>query len=83
MDLLKCDKCGNRNIMCCVCEKNKQYRKTDFSHDVYTRNKALDDFVNVCKSNILCQTFGLRQCDIEKIAEQLKTDDKKDLGEYL
>ena len=35
-------------------------------------NKALDDFVNVCKSNSLCQTFGLRQCDIEEIAEQLK-----------
>ena len=45
MDLLKCDKCRNRNIMCCVCEKNKQYRETDFSHDVYIRNKAIDDFI--------------------------------------
>ena len=35
-------------------------------------NKAIDDFVNFCKSNILCQTFGLRQCDIEEIAERLK-----------
>lgn len=35
-------------------------------------NKALDDFVNVCKENILCQTFGLRGCDIEQIVEQLK-----------
>ena len=35
-------------------------------------NKALNDFVNACKSNSLCQTFGLRQCDIEYIAEQLK-----------
>ena len=35
-------------------------------------NKAIDDFVNACKSNSLCQTFGLRQSDIEKIAEQLK-----------
>ena len=35
-------------------------------------NKAVDDFVNACKSNTLCQTFGLRQCDIDKIAEQLK-----------
>ena len=35
-------------------------------------NKAIDDFVNACKSNALCQTFGLRQCDIEKIAEKLK-----------
>ena len=35
-------------------------------------NKALDDFVNACKSNILFQTFGFRQCDIEEISEQLK-----------
>ena len=35
-------------------------------------NKAIDEFVNACKSNSLCQTFGLRQSDIEKIAEQLK-----------
>ena len=35
-------------------------------------NKALNDFVNVCKSNSLCQTFGLRQCDIEYMAERLK-----------
>ena len=35
-------------------------------------NKAIDDFVNAFKSNTLCQTFGLRQCDIEEIAEQLK-----------
>ena len=36
------------------------------------RADAIDDFVNACKSNSLCQTFGLRQSDIEKIAEQLK-----------
>lgn len=36
------------------------------------RNKAIDDFVNACKDNILCQTFGLHQNGIEKIAEQLK-----------
>ena len=35
-------------------------------------NKAIDDFVTACKGNTLCQTFGLRQCDIDKIAEQLK-----------
>ena len=35
-------------------------------------NKGIDDFANACKSNTLCQTFGLRQCDIDKIAEQLK-----------
>lgn len=35
-------------------------------------NKAIDDFVNACKENVLCKTFGLRENDIEKIAEQLK-----------
>ena len=38
-------------------------------------NKAIDDFVNACKSNILCQTFGLRICDVNRIAEQLKAGD--------
>ena len=41
-------------------------------HAKAIRNKALDDFVNACKGNTLCQTFGLRQCDIDEIAEQLK-----------
>lgn len=35
-------------------------------------NKAIDDFVNACKEDILCQTFGLHQNGIERIAEQLK-----------
>ena len=35
-------------------------------------NKAIDDFVNSCKEDILCQTFGLHQKNIERIAEQLK-----------
>lgn len=35
-------------------------------------NKAIDDFVNSCKENTMCKTFGLREIDIEKIAEQLK-----------
>ena len=35
-------------------------------------NKAIDDFVNACKEDILCQTFGLHIKGIEGIAEQLK-----------
>ena len=42
------------------------------------RNKAVDDFANACKSNILCQTFGLRQCDIEEMAEKLKAGGEND-----
>lgn len=41
-------------------------------------NKAIDDFINACKSNTLCQTFGLRQCDIEEIAEKLKVGGKNE-----
>ena len=42
--------------------------------DVYHAgyNKAIDDFVNACKEDILCQTFGLHIKGIEGIAEQLK-----------
>ena len=35
-------------------------------------NKAIDDFINACKEDILCQTFGLHTNGIERIAEQLK-----------
>ncbi len=35
-------------------------------------NKAIDDFVNACKEDISCQTFGLHANGIERIAEQLK-----------
>ena len=41
-------------------------------HDKKIYNKALDDFVNACKENIMCKTFGLREIDINNIAEQLK-----------
>lgn len=41
-------------------------------HDRKIREKAIDDFVNICKEDILCQTFGLHQKNIERIAEQLK-----------
>ena len=34
--------------------------------------KGIDDFVNACKENISCQTFGLHIKGIERIAEQLK-----------
>lgn len=48
------------------------FRNTD---EKAIRDKAFDDFVNACKDNILCQTLGLRQFDIEKIAERLKESD--------
>lgn len=59
-------------------EELKAYRafdKTNFS-DGY--NKAIDDFVNACKEDILCQSFGLHQNGIERIAEQLKAGEEND-----
>ena len=35
-------------------------------------SKAIDDFVNACKEDILCQSFGLHVNGIERIAQQLK-----------
>lgn len=35
-------------------------------------NKAIDDFVNACKEDISCQTFGLHIKEIERISERLK-----------
>ena len=41
------------------------------------QNKAIDDFVNACKEDISCQTFGLHIKGIERIAEQLKVGDRE------
>ena len=38
----------------------------------HIRATAINDFVNACKEDILCQTFGLHANGIERIAEQLK-----------
>lgn len=61
-------------------EELKARREADRTSDskpfdvllVQRYNKAIDDFVNSCKENTMCKTFGLREIDIEKIAEQLK-----------
>ena len=60
-------------------ENSNGYNKEDIElnrNAMY--NKAIDDFVNACKEDILCQTLGLRQFDIEKIAEQLKAGGKNE-----
>ena len=35
-------------------------------------NKAIDDFAEKLKQDVMAITFGLRICDIDRIAEQLK-----------
>lgn len=36
------------------------------------RVKAIDEFADKCKKDILCQTFGLKPINIDEIAEQMK-----------
>ena len=50
--------------------------------DVYHAGyeKAIDDFVNACKEDILCQSFGLHANGIERIAEQLKAGGQNEQG---
>ena len=60
-----------------VSEKQKNDRAIEYSKGFEYGfktgyNKAIDDFVNACKEDILCQTFGLHANGIERIAEQLK-----------
>ena len=56
-----------------VMEYGIAFNELDCSkHDKEIYNKAIDDFVNACKKDILCQTFGLHINGIERIAEQLK-----------
>ncbi len=33
---------------------------------------SIDDFVNACEQDIMCQRFGMRILDIKRIAERLK-----------
>ena len=64
-------------------EELKSYRASVFSGDMTQKmlkeeyNNAIDDFVNACKEDILCQTFGLHINGIESIAEQLKAGDRE------
>ena len=57
-----------------LCYDRKQYEKGHT--DGY--NKAIVDFVNACKEDILCQTFGLYVNEIERIAEQLREGGKNE-----
>ena len=62
-------------------EELKSYRASVFSGYMTQKmlkeeyNNAIDDFVNACKEDILCQTFGLHINGIERIAKQLKAGD--------
>lgn len=40
------------------------------------QDKAIDDFADKLKQDVMTITFGLRICDIDRIAEQLKAGEK-------
>ena len=41
-------------------------------------NKAIDDFLREIKIDVIATTFGLRICDAERIAQQLKAGGEND-----
>ena len=57
-----------------VCEslEHKFYYDRLFKHiEMQIRIETINDFVDACKDNIMCQTSGLKTNEIEKIAKQL------------
>lgn len=61
-------------------EELKIYKECNISKTNFSMgyNKAIDDFVNACKEDILCQSFGLHANGIERIVEQLKAGGKNE-----
>ena len=55
--------------ICPICDTYCSYLAEEFE-DGY--NKALDDFVEKLRQDVMAITFGLRICDIDRIAEQLR-----------
>ena len=41
-------------------------------------NKAIDDFCEKLKQDVMATTFGLRICDVNRIAEQLKAGEQNE-----
>ena len=72
VNLSKCDKCGNRNVMCFICNDNKHYREWGFSHDRMIRNIAIDEFAKELKTNSELGYIGYLDRVVDEIAEQLK-----------
>ena len=58
--------CGNTMI--------DTYSAQEYVEQAY--NKAIDDFLREIKIDVIATTFGLRICDAERIAKQLKVKEK-------
>ena len=51
----------------------EENRKAGYNHGFTDGfNKAIDDFADKLKQDVMNITFGLRICDIDRIAEQIK-----------
>ena len=44
---------------------------------------SIDDFVNACEQDIMCQRFGMRILDIKRVAERLKEQLGKEGGQAI
>ena len=72
VNLSKCDDCGNRYIMCSLCNKNEFYRKTNHSYKQVIRYDAIREFAHILfakagkdgKIHISCY-------EVKELAEQL------------
>ena len=63
-----------------VMEYGVAFKELDCSkHDKEIYNKAIDDFLREIKIDVIATTFGLRICDAERIAQQLKAGGKNEL----
>ena len=78
---ISCDKCVQESEQLVEwLEELKELRTTSFGYrkeDIELNrnamyNKAIDDFADKLKQDVMTITFGLRICDIDRIAEQLK-----------
>ena len=62
----------NKMVVRIDCVNSEEFKDIAVKLAKEQYNKAINDFVNACKEDILCQSFGLHANGIERIAEQLK-----------
>ena len=79
-NLSKCDKCGNRNIMCFACNDNKHYREWEFSYDKTIRYDAIKEFADWCYINGIDFSYMRKATDTESYSERVI---KRFLEEHL
>ena len=78
---ISCDKCVQESEQLVEwLEELKELRETSCGYskeDIELNrnamyNKAIDDFADKLRQDVMIITFGLRICDVDRVAEQLK-----------